>query len=70
MKVQVCNPAEYEGRVLIEADYHPEYGFAVPAWEERGLSELCGPFATEAEARATLAANAEYLVWLGYSPVN
>jgi hypothetical protein len=57
--IQVCDPSEYDGRIYIESlEYwngRNEPSWAVPAWEERGLSELCGPFDSIEQAQAALA---------------
>jgi hypothetical protein len=69
--IQVTNPADYGvDYFAIEAnDFYlqGEMRFAVPAWEERGLSELCGPFATAQEAHAVLQKDRDYIEWLGYA---
>lgn len=66
------NDADYgDDRSRIEAKTYfdrqtGEYGWAVPAWEEMGLGELAGVFATRADAEAVLRANAIYLREYGY----
>jgi len=42
----------------------PSWGCA--AWEERGLADLCGPFANHAEAEAVLIRERDYLESCGY----
>ena len=68
--IQITDPAEYGvTHFAIEANdwFHlGETRFAVPAWEERGLPDLCGPFATREKAAAVLKREREYLEWLGY----
>jgi hypothetical protein len=56
--VQVSPPGAYEEGFMVEQfDYWNtrEPAWAVPAWDERGHPELCGPFATAAEAAAAIA---------------
>jgi hypothetical protein len=56
--IRVCDPSDYDGRVLIESlEYwngRSEMSWAVPAWEEAGYSELCGPFNTREDAQAAI----------------
>jgi hypothetical protein len=56
--IKVCDPSDYDGRVLIESfefwNGRSEPTWAVPAWEEIGLSELCGPFRSVEEAQAAI----------------
>ena len=64
------NDADYgDGRVVIESDQfwmNGERVFAVPAWEEMGLGELEGPFASIAEAQSALERVARFLPDYGY----
>lgn len=54
LKLIQINDADYgEGRVVIEAQ-HLELDWAVPAWEEMGLSELEGCFISREEAESAL----------------
>jgi len=55
--LQVSSPQDYEGGYMIERfDYcgldNPAWH--VPAWEEVGLCNLAGPFATVADAQKAL----------------
>lgn len=49
------NATEYESGIVVECECTLD-GYAVPAWEEHGYADLCGPFATEYEAGAALEA--------------
>lgn len=59
--IQVTDFAEYgedkTGFVIEQFAYwnQSEPCWAVPAWDERGYGELCGPFATRPEAEQALA---------------
>jgi len=64
-KLRVCDPAEYRGDVLIETDWYE--GWAVAPWDEWGVPELCGPFASIEAAQAVLDGHREYLEWRGYA---
>ena len=57
---------EYGDYFVIEGG-NDEDGFVCYAWEERGLSELCGPFESRAEALAVLESEREYLEWCGFA---
>ena len=63
---QVTNPAEYGvDYYQIECPWITPDGrdsFAVPAWEEKGLATLAGPFKTREEAQAAL--DTEISFWL------
>lgn len=59
------NARDYRGIVRIE---DAEAG-SVPAWDERGQPDLCGPFATAQEAVDLLREQQEYLEWCGYTVV-
>jgi hypothetical protein len=67
------NDADYDdGRVVIEAKYYfdrvtGEYDWAVPAWEEMGLGELEGPFASREAAEAALSEAAPFLGDYGFT---
>lgn len=53
------NATDYDGQIVIEQyDFHgiAHPSWAVPAWEERGLSNLAGPFETVEQAKAALEA--------------
>jgi hypothetical protein len=49
-KIQVTTPTDYGVEYFSVEREDDRYGFSVPAWEEIGLSELCGPFSTREEA--------------------
>lgn len=70
LKLIQINDADYgDDRVLIEAQhwYRDGLDWAVPAWEEMGLGELEGVFATRAVANAALASvPTELLAEYGY----
>lgn len=61
LTVHVNDPSDYEGRILIE------YGTSVPAWDERGLADLEGPFETIAAAEKAIRDNADLLDYYGYT---
>ncbi len=69
IQVQI-NDADYgDGRVVIEAKSwwnNGERDWAVPAWEEMGLGELAGDFASRKEAEAALASAAGWLPLYGF----
>lgn len=52
------NDADYDGEAVIEVVDYYAGGSAVPPWEEWGLCNLAGPFATWKEARSALEAEA------------
>ena len=53
-RIQVTNPADYGVDYFAVERIDHRYGWSVPAWEEIGLAELCGPFATREEAQAAI----------------
>ena len=59
--------AGYDGEYVIEANCFPQFsdGYGNPAWEEKGLPELSGPFATKEQAQSAIDDNREYLIWNG-----
>lgn len=56
LRAKVSQAGDYPEGFMIEQynSYYPGDGYAVPAWDEIGLSELCGPFDTAEKARAVL----------------
>jgi hypothetical protein len=52
------NSTDYDGDVVIEQytywGFNDSPGWCVPAWEERGVWDLAGPFASHAEAQEAL----------------
>ena len=57
-----ANATDYAGRIVVEqyAYWNSAWAhWAVPTWDERGAPDLCGPFATLAEAEAAVKAELE-----------
>ena len=70
--VKVIDLIDYNtGEYAIECNDHPflENGWCIPAWEERGLGDLSGPFATKEAAQAALNEHRDYLAWRDYHVV-
>jgi len=71
--LQVTNPDEYGvSHYAIESEEYGNHGlqWAVRCWDERGLPEIEGPFASYEEAARALREHSEYLAWRGYSVVS
>lgn len=56
LRARVSKAGDYSDGFMIEQynSFYPGDGYAVPAWDEMGLAELCGPFATAEAAGAAL----------------
>lgn len=72
VKVQVNDTDYSDGRAVVEAKSWfdaktGQYEWAVPAWEEMGLGELEGPFASRAEAQAALDATQDLITDYGFT---
>ena len=70
-QVQINSEDYDDGRVVIEAkswwnNATGELDWAVPAWEEMGLGELEGPFASRVEAEAALTSADQWLGMYGF----
>jgi hypothetical protein len=52
--IQVTNPKDYGVDYFAIEREDDRYGWSVPAWEEIGWAELCGPFTTREAAQAVL----------------
>lgn len=70
-QVQINGEDYGSGRFVIEAlswwnSATGELDWAVPAWDERGLAELEGPFASRAEAEEALSGAEQWLGMYGY----
>ena len=50
------NSTDYASGIVIELLSWDDVTWNVPAWEERGCSELAGPFESVAQAQAVLEA--------------